>query len=244
MPTPTSPATIGVLASGGVDSCVLAADLLRQGYRVFPFYVRCGLAWEREELSALRAFLNAVAAPRLEELRVFDLPLADLYGQHWSIAGRDVPGAGSPDEAVYLPGRNALLCIKPLLWCGMHEIGRLALATLAANPFADASDGFFHRFEAALAQASGKRVSIEHPFGKLRKADVVLRGQGLPLELTFSCIAPDRSVHCGRCNKCGERQAAFAEAGIEDPTEYALTANVMKGEGGMTKSESRNPKAE
>jgi 7-cyano-7-deazaguanine synthase len=236
MPVPSPAPTIGVLASGGVDSCVLVGYLLRQGYCVFPFYVRCGLAWERAELAALRAFLRAVATSQLEELQVFDLPLADLYGDHWSIAGRGVPDAGSPDGAVYLPGRNALLCIKPLLWCGMHGIGRLALATLAGNPFADATDDFFHRFEATLAQATGKRVSIQHPFGALRKADVVLLGQGLPLELTFSCIAPDGGVHCGRCNKCAERQAAFAEAGVSDPTEYALTTIATKGEE-MTKLE-------
>jgi 7-cyano-7-deazaguanine synthase len=236
MPCPTSPPTIGVLASGGVDSCVLTAHLLRQGYYVCPFYVRCGLAWERDELSALRAFLKAVATSQLEELRVFDLPLADLYGDHWSIAGRDVPDAESPDEAVYLPGRNALLCIKPVLWCGMHGIGRLALATLAGNPFSDASDDFFHRFEAALAQATGNHVSIQRPFAALRKADVVLLGEKLPLKLTFSCIAPDTGLHCGRCNKCAERQAAFVEAALDDPTEYAITPVTMKGEE-MTKPE-------
>lgn len=165
MPVPSPPATIGVLASGGVDSCVLVGHLLRQGHCVFPFYVRCGLAWERAELAALRAFLRAVATSQLEELQVFDLPLVDLYGDHWSIAGHGVPDAGSPDGAVYLPGRNALLCIKPVLWCGMHGIGRLALATLAGNPFADATNDFFHRFEATLAQATGKRVSVQHPFG-------------------------------------------------------------------------------
>jgi 7-cyano-7-deazaguanine synthase len=236
MPMPSPPPTIGVLASGGVDSCVLVGHLLRQGYRVCPFYVRCGLAWEREELAALRAFLLAVSTSQLEELEVFDLPLADLYGDHWSIAGRGVPDAGSPDEAVYLPGRNALLCIKPVLWCGMHAIGRLALATLAGNPFSDATDDFFHRFEAALAQATGNRVSIQHPFAALRKVDVVLLGQRMPLELTFSCIAPDDGLHCGHCNKCAERLAAFVEAGIEDPTEYVVTTSNMKGEG-MTKVE-------
>jgi 7-cyano-7-deazaguanine synthase len=103
----------------------------------------------------------------------------------------------------------------------MHGIGRLALATLAGNPFPDASDDFFHRFETTLTQATGNRVSIQHPFAALRKADVVLLGEKLPLQLTFSCIAPAGGLHCGRCNKCAERQAGFAEAGVRDPTEYA-----------------------
>jgi 7-cyano-7-deazaguanine synthase len=221
--TPSPPnSTIGVLASGGLDSCVLVAHLLRQGHGVRPFYVRCGLLWEREELSALRAFLQAVAAPGLGELVVFDLPLGDLYGEHWSIDGRNAPDANSPDGAVYLPGRNALLCMKPALWCGMHGIGQLALATLAGNPFPDATDKFFRDFETLLAEATGNRVSLLHPFATMKKEDVLVAGKGLPLELTFSCIVPRDGLHCGQCNKCAERQRAFRALAMDDPTRYSV----------------------
>jgi 7-cyano-7-deazaguanine synthase len=222
---------IGVLASGGLDSCVLAVHLLRQGHGVQPFYVRCGLLWEGEELSRLRAFLHAVASPGLDELLVFDLPLGDLYGKHWSLDGRDVPDAESTDDAVYLPGRNALLGIKPALWCGMHGIGQLALATLAGNPFPDATDEFFRDFETLLERATGKRVSFLHPFAALKKEDVVQLGKGVPLELTFSCIAPDSDRHCGRCNKCAERQRAFRSAGVQDPTVYGNEGPGARGQG-------------
>jgi 7-cyano-7-deazaguanine synthase len=47
-------------------------------------------------------------------------------------------------------------------------------------------------------------------------------GRGLPLEQTFSCIRPERDLHCGRCNKCAERRHAFAEADMADPTRYAV----------------------
>lgn len=221
MAKPTSCSTIGVLASGGLDSCVLVGHLLQQRHRVQPFYVRCGLVWEREELSALRAFLRAVASPRLNGLVVFDLPLDDLYEGHWSMDGRDVPDADSPDSAVYLPGRNVLLCLKPLLWCGMHGIDELALAALAGNPFPDATDEFFHDFETTFERAVGTRVSIFRPFAALGKGDVVQLGQGLPLELTFSCISPCDGFPCGQCNKCAERQRGFRSAGVNDPTQYA-----------------------
>jgi len=39
--------------------------------------------------------------------------------------------------------------------------------------------------------------------------------------LTFSCIAPVDGLHCGRCNKCAERAAAFRLTGTDDPTPYA-----------------------
>ncbi|MCD4728936.1 MAG: 7-cyano-7-deazaguanine synthase, partial [Pirellulales bacterium] len=42
-----------------------------------------------------------------------------------------------------------------------------------------------------------------------------------PLELTFSCLSPVAGLHCGRCNKCAERQEAFRSLEMHDPTRYA-----------------------
>ena len=153
--------------------------------------------------------------------------MRDLYGNHWSINGQNTPDADSPDDAVYLPGRNALLAIKPMLWCAMHGIEELALAVLASNPFADASDGFFRDFEAALDRASGSRVRLVRPFARMEKKDVMELGRELPLELTFSCIAPVDGLHCGRCNKCAERRRAFRSVNADDPTRYAEGFVVM-----------------
>ena len=122
----------------------------------------------------LRAFLQAIAARGLAELVVFDLPLGDLYGAHWSVDGREPPGAETARPGRVSPrAQRELLAIKPALWCGMHGIGQLALAVLAGNPFADATDEFCGGFEAILAQATGKRVAIVRPFAGLTKADVL-----------------------------------------------------------------------
>ena len=67
MPAPP-PSTIGVLASGGLDSAILVAHLLDQGERVQPFYVDSGLFWQPTELAALRRFLAAIANPDLAEI--------------------------------------------------------------------------------------------------------------------------------------------------------------------------------
>jgi len=217
-----STASIGLLLSGGLDSSILLASLLGEGRQVQPFYIQSQLAWQREELLAVRRFLQAVASPRLKELAVLDLPLRDLYGEHWSVTGRDVPPASSPDDTVYLPGRNALLIIKAALWCRLHGIDELALAVLQSNPFSDATDAFFDAFESALDHATGGRVRIVRPFAGLDKAQVMALAKGVPLELTFSCIAPVRGVHCGQCNKCAERSDAFRLIAANDPTEYAV----------------------
>ncbi|NQU26137.1 MAG: 7-cyano-7-deazaguanine synthase [Candidatus Nealsonbacteria bacterium] len=217
---------IGLLLSGGLDSGILLGHLLQQGHRVRPFYVRSGLVWERAEMAALRRLLRACACERLDELVVLELPLDDLYGGHWSITGRGTPAAESPDSAVYLPGRNALLIVKAAIWCRLHGIEQLALAVLASNPFADATDEFFAGFESVLNRAVDGRLRIVRPFARLDKRQVMQLGVGQPLELTFSCISPIDEAHCGRCNKCAERQAAFDLIGQPDPTEYGRMQNV------------------
>src|SRR5688572_6944372 len=165
--------TIGVLASGGLDSSILIGHLLRQRRRVQPFYIRTGLHWQAGELPALERILRAVATPDLAELVVLDLPLADLYAGHWSQTGRDVPAADSPDEAVFLPGRNALLIVKAAVWCQLHGIGELALAALGTSPFADAQEPFFRDFQAAMNYGGGQKLRLLRPFGEMNKRQVM-----------------------------------------------------------------------
>jgi 7-cyano-7-deazaguanine synthase len=219
------PSTIGVLSSGGLDSAILVSYLLDRGERVQPLYVESGLHWQSAELAGLKNYLQAVARPELASLVVLELPLVDLYGNHWSTSGQEIPGATTPDEAVYLPGRNLLLSIKPALWCQMHGIGRLALGVLGSNPFADASESFFAALEAVLANLGQSPLKIERPFGAMHKREVMQLGRSYPLELSFSCIAPVNGLHCGKCNKCAERQAAFRAAELRDLTEYSQSTH-------------------
>lgn len=210
---------VALLYSGGLDSSILLLKLLADGRRVQPLYVQSGLIWEAGELRACRRFLEAVATPNLAELVTLELPLADLYGDHWSVTGLGVPGGDSPDEAVYLPGRNPLLAVKACVWCQLHGVEQLAIGCLGTSPFADASPEFFRRFQGVMDAALGARLQIVRPLAEKRR--VMLDGHGAPLELTLSCLRPRGTLHCGQCNKCAERQAAFAAAGLVDRTRYA-----------------------
>lgn len=213
--------TIGVLASGGLDSSILSAHLVDRGHRVQPFYIRFGLVWQDAELAALRRFLAALDNQRIEPLVVLDMPIADLYGDHWSMTGRDVPGAETPDEAVFLPGHNLLLIVKAALWCQSHGIEQLALAPLCSNPFPDATSDFFAQLEAVVNQGAVGHVGIVRPFAEFSKRQVMQFGREYPLEFTFSCINPRSGLHCGTCNKCGERKDAFRLIGELDGAPYA-----------------------
>ncbi len=212
---------VGLLLSGGIDSAVLLSYLLRRQLCVQPFYVRCGLAWEEAELSAVHRLLNTLARAELQPLVVLDSPVEDLYASHWSLTGEQVPDSQSVDEAVFLPGRNALLVLKAGLWCQMHGISQLALAPLCGNPFADATDRFFETLESLLEQSLGKPIQLLRPFARWNKDQVLAVAERFPFEDTFSCIRPNEGRHCGNCNKCAERQTAFERIGVPDPTCYA-----------------------
>jgi 7-cyano-7-deazaguanine synthase len=210
-----------VLASGGLDSAVLVAELLRHGSVVHPMYVRFGLAWEAAEEAHLRSFLDTLADPRPRPLVVLDVPLGPVYGPHWSVSGEDVPDEQTADDAVYLPGRNLLLLTLPSVWCALNGVHKIALGTLKGNPFPDSTDAFFADYSALVERGMGHHLEVLLPFAGLVKADVLELGRRLALEHTVSCINPELGRHCGRCNKCAERRNAFAASSIKDVTDYA-----------------------
>ena len=209
-----------MLVSGGLDSAVALVEAAREG-PVAPVYVRSGLVWEPAEMYWLERFLQTTGAPALV---VLDLPVGDLYGAHWSLTGTDPPGSETPDEAVYLPGRNLLLLSKAGVWAVENDCASIVMGPLAANPFPDGTHAFFDAMGEAigLAMGLGGPLPVETPLSGLSKAEVVRRAAGLPIALTFSCLDPTPAHgHCGECNKCAERRRGFAEAGVDDPTEYA-----------------------
>lgn len=218
--TGAKPDRIAVLLSGGLDSCVLMAEVAATTKKVYPVYIRQGLIWEPIERHWVNQFLNAVAIANVEPLREIDLPVMDVYDAHWSTTGQETPNHLSEDREVYLPGRNLLLLCKTALFCALNNIPVIALGPLSGNPFPDSTQQFFTNFEELAGMALAFPLSIQTPFLKLCKHEVIYRGRHLPLQLSYSCINPVGFAHCGTCNKCAERRRSFQLAGVEDKTRY------------------------
>lgn len=216
-------ADVAVLCSGGLDSAVLVAAEARRGI-VQPVYVSAGLSWESEELDLLERLLAALRdRDRIAPLARLRLEMTDLYPPgHWSLTAAP-PAYDTPDEDVYLPGRNVLLLSKTSVLCALRQIPRIAIGPLAGNPFPDATPEFLAAMARALSLGLAYQVAIDAPFAAMHKEDVIALGASLavPFELTLSCMNPAGGRHCGLCSKCRERRDAFAAAGIADPTPYA-----------------------
>jgi 7-cyano-7-deazaguanine synthase len=211
-----------VLLSAGLDSAVLAASEARTS-RVQPIYVSTGLAWETEERAALDRLLASTAFAGMDAPATLTFTVRDLYAPtHWALRG-EPPAFDTPDEDVYLTGRNVILLSKAGIYCAQQRIGRLALGPLAGNPFPDATPEFFAAMARALSLGLAHDLVVDTPFARMHKDAVIRLGVelGVPLELTLSCMNPKDGAHCGQCSKCRERRDAFHEAGVPDRTRYA-----------------------
>jgi 7-cyano-7-deazaguanine synthase len=189
-------------------------------------YVSVGLAWEPAERAMLETLLRAPVYASCAPLTAVEFTMRDVYPPaHWAIRGAP-PAYDTPDEDVYLTGRNLVLLSKAGVIAASRGLDRIALGPLAGNPFPDARPEFFAAMARALTLGLDAPLAIETPFAAWDKEQVIRRGVelGVPLELTLSCMNPvdgRRPRHCGLCSKCRERRDAFHAAGVADPTPYA-----------------------
>ena len=211
-----------VLLSGGLDSAVLLADEASRG-DTQPIYIGAGLAWETAERAIVARLLDSPPLRgRARPLVSLSVEMRDVYAAtHWSVTGQ-APAYHTPDEDVYLPGRNIILLSKAAVFCAAARIGRIVIGTLDHNPFPDATPAFRASIAQTLSLGLAHDLRIDAPYATSSKADVIRKGLalGVPFELTLSCMKPAGERHCGTCSKCRERHDAFVEAGVADPTVY------------------------
>jgi 7-cyano-7-deazaguanine synthase len=225
MITPSDRTGIAVLFSAGLDSAVLLAHAAGKhpDARIQPIYVRAGLAWEQEEQGiAVRLLASGPYISSVLPLATLTVDMRDVYpATHWAIRG-EPPAYDTPDEDVYIDGRNIVLLSKASVFMARQSLGRVMIGPLAGNPFPDATPEFFAAMGDALSRGLDTPIAIDAPFREMKKSEVIALGRtlGVPLELTMSCMQPRDGIHCGRCSKCRERIEAFRDAGGVDPTVY------------------------
>ena len=221
-----------VLFSGGLDSAVLLADVAaaaRSGRRgpAVALYICVGFAWEKEERLLAAALLASPPFAGVCDFVELSFDMRDVFPPtHWAVRGTP-PAYDTPDEDVYIDGRNVILLSKAAVYMAAAIRPRPAAVTLfigplAGNPFPDATPAFFAAIAHSLSLGVALPTAVEAPFAALHKPDVIRRGLelGVPLELTLSCMNPRAGTHCGACSKCRERREAFRDAGVADPTTY------------------------
>ncbi|WP_420607069.1 7-cyano-7-deazaguanine synthase QueC [Novosphingopyxis sp.] len=222
-----------VLLSGGLDSMVAGGIAREQGFDILALTVDYGQRHKIELQSA------AAIARALDVKRHVVLPL-DLtqFGGSALTADIAVPkdGVGNGIPVTYVPARNTIFLSLCLGWAEAAGARDLVVGVNALDysGYPDCRPEFIDAFQrlAMLGTKAGdaqESFEVRAPLQYMTKASIAAEAIRLRLDpaMSWSCYDPTPDLkHCGRCDSCRLRHAGFVEAGIEDPTVYAVKPEV------------------
>ena len=218
-----------VLLSGGLDSMVCAGLAREAGFDVFALTIDYNQR-HRVELEAAAKIADLLAD------RHIILPL-DLRAFGGSALTSDVAvpkeGVGEGIPITYVPARNTVFLGLALAWAeaeGARDL-YVGVNALDYSGYPDCRPDFIASFEelankATKAGAEGDRFTIHAPLQHMTKADIAREAARLGLDagLSHSCYDPAADgAACGECDACRLRTKGFEDAGLPDPTRYAVT---------------------
>jgi 7-cyano-7-deazaguanine synthase len=221
-----------VLLSGGLDSSTALAWARAQGLACTTLAVDYGQR-HRIELTAAR---RVAAAQGVRDHREVCVDLRAIGGSALT-AAIDVPKGGVEPAVIpvtYVPARNTVfmsLALGLVETIGGSDIVA-GMNALDYSGYPDCRPEFVRAFEslanvATRAGVEGARFTVHTPLMALDKAGIIRLGASLGVDyaLTHSCYDPaaDGSA-CGACDSCRLRAKGFREAGVPDPTRYAVHA--------------------
>lgn len=216
-----------VLLSGGLDSTVLATQLVRAhgNTSVLSLSVNYGQRHDRELLAAAQV----AASLDIEHLTI---NLSGL-GAHLSSALTPASDSGTIPHGHYaepnmaqtvVPNRNAILLMIAVGIAQGRGHTNVATAVHSGDHpvYPDCRPEFIATADTTARAGTGGAVSISAPFLSRTKTDIARLSLDVqaPVHLSWSCYEGG-TVHCGRCGTCVERAEAFHTAKVADPTTYA-----------------------
>jgi 7-cyano-7-deazaguanine synthase len=220
-----------VLLSGGLDSMVCAGLAREAGFDLLALTIDYNQR-HRVELDAARTIAATLGA-----VRHVVLPL-DLRRFGGSALTDDIAvpksGVGEGIPVTYVPARNTVFLSLALAWAeaaGAHDL-YIGVNALDYSGYPDCRPEFIAAFAELANRATktgvlGNRWTVHAPLQHMTKADIAREAArlGLDAALSHSCYDPAADgAHCGLCDACRLRAKGFAEAGLPDPTRYAVAA--------------------
>ncbi|OLT39775.1 7-cyano-7-deazaguanine synthase QueC [Saccharomonospora sp. CUA-673] len=216
-----------VIASGGLDSTVLAYWLAARGAELTLLSFDYGQR-HRVELEYAAEIARLLNCPH-ETVELSMLGRL-LVGSALTDTDVAVPDGYYTDEsmrATVVPNRNAIMLDIAVSVAVARKADVVAFGAHAGDHavYPDCRPEFVERFTRSVRTANeGLLVDdfeILAPFLTQSKTDIVRIGTALdvPFERTWSCYRGE-ATHCGTCGTCTERKEAFQQNGITDPTSY------------------------
>lgn len=218
-----------VLLSGGLDSMVAGGLAREAGFRLSALTIDYRQRHRRE----IDAAQHIAAKLGVERHVVLPLDLRQFGGSALT-DDIEVPkhGVGDGIPVTYVPARNLVFLSLTLAWAevlGARHIF-IGVNALDYSGYPDCRPEFISGFQqlsnlATKAGADGRPFTIHAPLQTMSKADIAREAERLGLDagMSWSCYDPlPDGRACGECDSCRLRKGGFAQAGLTDPTPYAV----------------------
>jgi len=219
-----------VLVSGGLDSMVVAALAVETGHPLVALTIDYNQRHRIELEAAARIAAHLGAVRHI----VLPLDLTQFGGSALTDNSMAVPKQGVQPgiPSTYVPARNTIflsLALGLAEATGARQI-HIGVNALDYSGYPDCRPEFVEAFEnlanlATKAGIEGDRFKIHTPLLDMTKADIAAEAARLGIDagMSWSCYDPQPGdLHCGRCDACRLRSKGFTEAGLLDPTRYAV----------------------
>lgn len=207
-----------IMASGGIESTVAAAQALDNGDKVYLIHYDLGQKQDPMELYAVNNFSIKNNVPlKIVKLHAFQEIFSGIIPPPLLLREADEDPTGISISIV--PGLAQL----SLSFAKQAKAGKLLIG-LTAEQFPPGRKKFFDLIEEAnnIFQSKIHRVKIILPFEKINKAEVIKLGARLKVDFTNTWSCDNEIIeHCGDCVSCIVRKKAFKNAKVKDPTTYS-----------------------
>jgi 7-cyano-7-deazaguanine synthase len=218
-----------VSLSGGLDSCVTAAQARAQGLDLALLHADYGQRTEARERLAFHSMADFYGVPEARRLVVPLRSLSLIGGSALTDASIALPVGDLAREGVpisYVPFRNAHLLAACVSWAEVLGANHIFVGFVEedSSGYPDCREAFLRAFEmtANLGTRPETRLQFHAPLIHRTKGQIVDLGLalGAPLHLSWSCYQGS-DLACGICDSCLLRLKGFREAGAVDPIPYA-----------------------
>lgn len=196
-----------LLASGGMDSTVLAYKLAKERKKVIVLFIDYGQHCRDKEY---RTLLKVIPPEYINNVRV--IRIGDVYKESNSrmIIEANLWEDSVVAEDMYLPYRNILFLSLASAYAQSMGIKDVFTAFINSNHAKeiDCSMDFFSKLESLLLEFGSTRINM--PFRNMTKTEVAKLGLelGAPIEMTYSCQV-NAHMPCGACPNCVDRIVAI-----------------------------------
>lgn len=210
-----------IVLSGGMDSVTLLHEYKER--------IALAVTFDYGSNHNAREIECARRQCALLDIRHLVIPLKFMaeYFRSSLLDGAEAIPEGNYDDdnmkSTVVPFRNGIMLSVA---CGLAESNDLQHVLIANHGgdhtiYPDCRPGFVDAMGEAMRQGTFNGVQILAPYTLITKDDIARRGaeMGVDYSLTYSCYKGGER-HCGKCGTCMERREAFADAGIDDPTDY------------------------